>query len=188
MRTSAGGRAFSRTLLLDTIKEKKEPTKRVRFNSEVSSEQKTIPVSAENVSTPDLSASLSSQDEDDDEEEESKTPAKPSPKKEAPRISQAVADLVKVFENRKSDSSLNIAGNPLAKNRRMSVKRVTQTTIQHTILEARNLEPQEFLKRTKTIRELLPEKIQNLQVAGFEDGDNFALSDLNGYEKGDGDW
>jgi len=115
-------------------------------------------------------------------------PAKPTTKEAAPRLSQAVADLVKVFEQRRSESTLNVSSNPLAKNRRMSIKRVTQTTIQHTILEARNLEPQEFLRRTKTIRELLPEKIQNLQVAGFEDGDNFALCDLNGYEKGDGDW
>ena len=96
--------------------------------------------------------------------------------------------MVKLFESRRSDAtSLNVA-NRAMRNRRLSLKRVTQVEIQHTSLEAQNLEPEEFLKRMKTIRELLPENVESIQVGGFEDGDNFKLQDMNGYEKGDGDW
>ena len=39
-----------------------------------------------------------------------------------------------------------------------------------------------------TIRELVPEKVDDLHVAGFEDGNNFEILDMNGYERMDGDW
>ena len=48
--------------------------------------------------------------------------------------------------------------------------------------------PSEFLRRTATIRELVPEKVDDIKVAGFEDGNNFEMMDMNGYEKGDGDF
>merc|ERR1712226_1439048 len=103
----AGSRAFRRTLVLDPIKEKKELKKRVTFHSEVSNEKKTISVTVDNTSSPD--------EEDDDEEE------KQPPTGNTPRMSQAVADLVKVFEQRRSEASLSVASNHHAKNRRMSI-------------------------------------------------------------------
>ena len=68
------------------------------------------------------------------------------------------------------------------------MKRVSQVEIQHTSFEAQNLEPSEFLRRTRTIKELVPEKIDDIQLAGFEDGNYFEIVDMNGYEKMDGDW
>ena len=66
--------------------------------------------------------------------------------------------------------------------------RVQQLEIQNSIFEAKNLAPSEFLKRTTTIRELVPEKVDDIKVAGFEDGNAFEMMDMNGYEKGDGDF
>ena len=98
--------------------------KRVTFTSDVSSDKKQrVSVSIETMSTPDLSEDMSSQDDDEVEEKSMEMFGKQADNK--PRMSSNISDLVKLFEQRRSEASLSVPSNHMARNRRMSVKRVT---------------------------------------------------------------